>query len=473
MKLWKPWQNLRFRLVAWYSLLAGLSMLGSDRLIYYEFQRTLLEQVDGALKVNAIQALKSLDDEVDTLLFDPRKDAPIIASLLSDAGVVILLLGNDGAVMERFGDSSMLPAHQVVKPGFETVLTGEGRWRTYTKEILTSRGRPSGWLKVARSLQPIDTTLQNLSNRYLLKLPILLGVVGLGGYFLASRALKPVVQITQISKQIRVSGNLAQRIHYRGTSNDELARLAMMFDEMMDSLQSAFEFERRFLMDASHELRTPLTALKGRLQVTLRQPRTVADYQESLHLIDHDVDRLIRLSSDLLLLSRLEQGHRYADQDLIDLSDLLAAVAVQAQPLADLAGLSFRTFIVPNLLIQGSPDHLIRLFLNLVDNAIKYTPAPGRVSVVAVIQQSCIRVDISDTGVGIAPEHLPHLFERFYRVEKSRSRATGGTGLGLSIAQEIVHQHHGTITVQSQPGHGTNFTVSFPLDVKRDGLASA
>jgi heavy metal sensor kinase len=462
MKTWKPWQNLRFRLVAWYSLLAGLSMLISDRFIYHEFQRTLLGQVDGALKVNAIQALKNLDDEVNALVFDPRKDAPIIASLLSDAGVVIFLLGNDGTVKERFGDSLIFPSRQDVKPGFETVQTGNGRWRTYTKEVVTRRGRPSGWLKVARSLQPIDTTLQNLSNQYLLKLPILLGMVGLGGYFLASRALKPIAQITETSKQIRVSGDLTQRIHYRGTSNDELARLALMFDEMMDSLQSAFEFEKRFLADASHELRTPLTTLKGRLQVTLRQTRSIAAYQEALHWIDHDVDRLIRLSSDLLLLSRLEQNHHYGDRDLIDLSDLLAAVAVQAQPLADLRHLSFSTSIDPGLLIQGSPDHLIRLFLNLLDNAIKHTPAPGSISLVAAAQIDCIRVDISDTGVGIAPEHMPHLFERFYRVEKSRSRATGGTGLGLAIAQEIVHRHHGTISVQSEPGRGTTLTVSFP-----------
>ncbi|BDT10735.1 MULTISPECIES: sensor histidine kinase [Arthrospira] len=153
--------------------------------------------------------------------------------------------------------------------------------------------------------------------------------------------------------------------------------------------------------------------------------------------------------------------------ELIDLSDLLAAIAeqiqpLQIQPLADLQQLQFSTHIVPNLQIQGSPDHLIRLFLNLLDNAVKYTSAQGEVNLTAVVQEHCIEIRVGDTGIGISPEHLPHLFERFYRVDKSRSRTMGGTGLGLAIAQEIVHRHQGAIAVQSQLGHGTTFTVTFP-----------
>lgn len=437
-------------------------MLVSDGFMYLRFRQTLLDQIDNALEVTAIQALKNLDDEVDALMFDPRQEAPALASLLNDAGVEIYLLARDGSLKEHFGDSLTLPTQQGLQPGFKTLMIEDGRWRIYTQEILPQADRPPGWLTVARSLQPVDITLQNLLNQHLLKIPLLLGMVGLGGLILANRALKPIGQITRIAEQVSVSGDLTQRIRYQGTTDDELERLATMFDEMLDSLQATFEHEKRFTADASHELRTPLTTLKGRLHVALSQPRTVEMYEETLQAIEQEVNRLIRLSSDLLLLSRLEQQHQDVHLELIDLSDLLAAIAEQIQPLADLQQLQFSTHIPSDLQIQGSPDHLIRLFLNLLDNAVKHTPSEGKVHLWAMIQGQCIQIKVSDTGIGISSEHLPHLFERFYRVEKSRSRSIGGTGLGLAIAQEIIHRHHGTIAVQSQPGHGTTFTVTFP-----------
>lgn len=460
MRRW-PWHNLRFRLVAWYSLLAGFSTLVSDGFIYYEFRQILLAQLDNSLEVTAIQARKNLDDEVDGLEFDPRPDAQFLASLLNEAGVEIYLRGRDGRVKERFGETLAFSAETVFQPGFQTLSTPGGRWRTYTQEISTRNGRPPGWLTVARSLQPVDSTLANVFHRHLLKLPLLLGMVGLGGLFLANRALQPIAQIAQMTRQVRVSGDLTQRIHYQGSADDELARLAKMFDEMLDSLQANFEQQKRFTADASHELRTPLTTLKGRLQVALSQPRTNETYVDTLQAIQLEVDRLIRLSTDLLLLSRLEQHHQDLSFELVDLSDFLVAIAAQIRPLADLKNLTFVTHIAADLRIRACPDHLIRLFLNLLDNAVKYTPEQGLVSLEAEARNGAVVVSVSDSGIGISEDHLPHLFERFYRVEKSRSRSMGGTGLGLAIAQEIVHRHHGAIWVDSQPSSGTTFTVRF------------
>jgi heavy metal sensor kinase len=460
MRSW-PWHNLRFRLVAWYCLLAGLSTLVSDCFIYYEVRQILLAQVDSSLEVTAIQARKNLDDEVDGLEFDPRPDAQFLASLLNDAGVEIYLRSRDGAVKERFGETLVLSAEIVVQPGFQTMSTPSGRWRTYTQEISSRNGRPPGWLTVARSLQPVDSTLSNVFHRHLLKLPFLLGMVGLGGLFLANRALRPIAQIAQMTRQVRISGDLTQRIHYQGSADDELARLAKMFDEMLDSLQANFEQQKRFAADASHELRTPLTTLKGRLQVALSQPRTNEAYVDTLQAIQLEVDRLIRLSTDLLLLSRLEQQHQDLSLELVDLSDFLVAIASQIKPLADLKNLQFATHIAGDLQIRACPDHLIRLFLNLLDNAVKYTPEQGMVALEAEARNGAVVVSVSDSGIGISEDHLPHLFERFYRVEKSRSRSMGGTGLGLAIAQEIVHRHHGEIWVDSQPSLGTTFTVRF------------
>lgn len=466
---WKPWQNLRFRLVVWYSLLAGLSLAISEGLLYFELRRALLDQVDRALQVSAIQALKNLDDEVDRLEFDPREDAPALTSLLNEAGVEIYLFDQRGKLMESFGNSLSLSHTERLQPGFATVLTPQGRWRTYLQDVNMRNGRPSGWLKVARSLHPVDSTLEDLLRRHLVAIPLLLAMVGLGGFFMASRALKPIGQITEMTRRVRLSGDLSQRIGYAFTTDDELTRLALLFDEMLDSLQRTFQQQERFLADASHELRTPLTTLRGLVQVTLHQARDRETYEDTLRTIELEVERLIRLSSDLLLLSRLEQQAQDLSLERVDLSDLLAAIAMQIQPLADLQQIRFSTHIGPHLRIRGSPDHLIRLFINLLDNAVKHTPTHGEIVLGATLQGDRILVSVSDTGVGIPPQHLPYLFERFYRVEKSRSRALGGTGLGLAIAQEIVHRHHGQIAVQSDAGQGTTFTTTFPSYGSRDG----
>ena len=197
MKSRKPWSNLRLRLVAWYSLLAGLSMIVSDGFMYLRFRQTLFDQIDSSLEVTTIQALKNLDNEGDTLMFDPRQEAPALASLLNDAGVEIYLLAQDGSLQEHLGNSLTLPTQQGLQSGFKIISTENRRWRTYTQEILPRPDRPPGWLTVARSLEPVDTTLQNLLNQHLLKIPLLLGMVGLGGLFLATRALKPIGQITR------------------------------------------------------------------------------------------------------------------------------------------------------------------------------------------------------------------------------------------------------------------------------------
>lgn len=465
MRRRRPWHNLRFRLVAWYSLLAGLSTLLSDGFVYYEFRQLLIAQVDKSLEVTAIQARKNIDDEVDRLEFDPRPDSPLLISLLNEAGVEIYLRGQDGSVKERFGDSLALSADRAVRSGFQTLATPDGRWRTYTQQLASRDGRPPGWLTVARSLKPVDSTLADVFNRHLLKMPFLLGMVGVCGLFLANRALKPIGQIAQTTRQVRISGDLTQRIHYQGTVDDELARLAKMFDEMLDSLQANFEQQNRFIADASHELRTPLTTLKGHLQVALSQCRTSEMYVDTLKIIQMEVDRLIRLSTDLLLLSRLEQHDQDLDLELVDLSDLLEAIAAQIKPLADLKRLTFETHIASDLRLHASPDHLIRLLINLLDNAVKYTPEQGMVALRAEGRDQSVIVHVSDSGIGISADHLPHLFERFYRVEKSRSRSMGGTGLGLAIAQEIAHRHHAAISVHSHPSTGTTFTVCFRRDV--------
>ena len=459
---WRNWTDLRWRLVAWYTLLSGITLLSFDLYLYFQFRDALLQQIDRTLEVAAIQAIKNIDDEAELLAFDPRQDAPALASLLEDAGVSVYLLSTDGTVKGHFGHGLTTSIEQPVTLGFKTIQENGRPWRTHTRAIPADANTSPGWIQVAHSLDKLETSTNDLRRQMILGVPLVLVLVGAGGCLLANRALVPIEQISRTAQQVRLSGDLTQRIDYQG-SQDELGRLAIMFDEMLESLQKTFEREQQFSADVSHELRTPLTVLKGRLNVALSQCRTEAEYRETLKSIEPEVDRLIRLSGDLLLLAQLEQGNRQWPPELVDLSDLLAAIAEQMQPLADLKQANFGSAIDADLTLQGYPDHLIRLFLNLLDNAIKHAAHQGQVKLMAHQDNHTIQVTISDDGPGIAPEHLSHLFERFYRVESDRSRRTGGSGLGLAIAQEIAHLHGGAINVQSQLQKGTDFIVSLPL----------
>jgi signal transduction histidine kinase len=196
--------------------------------------------------------------------------------------------------------------------------------------------------------------------------------------------------------------------------------------------------------------------------VTLSQPRTTAEYESTLQDMGQEVDRLIRLSTDLLFLVRLDQGRLPWQPSNVELSHLLAAIVEQVHPLAEKKGLALEAEIPAGISIRGDADHLIRLFLNLLDNAVRYTPPAGQVVVQATETDGEVLVSIGDTGPGIAPEHLPHLFERFYRAETARSRHAGGAGLGLAMAYEIARWHGGTLTARSEPGQGTTFTVHLP-----------
>jgi signal transduction histidine kinase len=291
----------------------------------------------------------------------------------------------------------------------------------------------------------------------------------LGGFFLASRALQPIDRITQTAQAISAS-DLDRRIHYKGPA-DEVGRLAQTFDTMLNRLQTAFVRERRFTSDAAHELRTPLAALKGRIGVTLSRPRQPAVYRETLQEMEQQVDRLIRLSNDLLFMTQLEQAQIRPQQERIMMADLVGAVVDQVRPLAEAKSITLEQNIYSGLMLQGDLDLLIRLHLNLLDNAIKYTPTGGRVMVQAKQDGSQAIISIRDTGPGIPAEHVPQLFERFYRVESDRARwrrdnghenGENGAGLGLSIAYEIARTHGGNLTVQSDVGRGTTFFVQLP-----------
>jgi heavy metal sensor kinase len=243
---------------------------------------------------------------------------------------------------------------------------------------------------------------------------------------------------------------------------DEVGRLAQTFDQMLARLQDSFERERRFTSDAAHELRTPLTVLKGQIEVTLSRARGSAEYEAKLRELAVQVDRLIRLSNALLFLSRSDQNQIDFKPAAVNVTELFSVLIEQLHPLADEKGLNVSIQLEDDLFVRGDNDHLIRLFMNLLENAVKYTPADGQVQVSAWREAGEVSVKISNSGEGIPSEHIPHLFERFYRVDEARSSQSGGNGLGLAIANEIVRLHGGGIDVQSEMEKGVTVSVRLP-----------
>jgi signal transduction histidine kinase len=293
--------------------------------------------------------------------------------------------------------------------------------------------------------------------------PLVLIFASFGGLFLADRALRPIDGIIRIAEAIHPD-DLTYRINYRGVT-DEVGRLAMTLDRMLDRIELAFEHERRFIADASHELRTPLAVIKGRIGVTLARPRSEAEYQTTLQDLESHTDRLIRLTNKLLFLARLE--HEQSKQSNfveVNLTDLLEVLLEQIQFLAEEHHLNLRAKILPNLFVWGDCDLLTSLFLNLLDNALKYTPADGQIQFETKLEEQKIIIAISNTGQGIAEADLPYLFDRFHRF--NRERDTQGSGLGLTIAALIARCHDGHISAFSQIQELTIFEVVLPQITK-------
>ncbi len=453
-------RTLRVRLTAWYVLLLGLTLILFSTYLYFQVEHSLLERMDSNLQVAASESLVHLEQESSRPTFVNTQSYQETAHCLSRTGFSVRLTSVNGTVWDGFGGYAVVPMRVPRTPGLVTLTKDETHWRIYSQRLEMPKGRLIGWLQATQSLGELHETLESLVIQMLLALPLVLGLAGCGGLFLANRALHPIGNITSTVRAISAT-NLNRRMGYRGPA-DEVGRLAITFDQMLDRLQAAFERERRFTADASHELRTPLTIMKSRIGVTLNRPRERTEYENTLQVVERAVDRLIRLTNDMLFLARLDQGRLDWQPERLDLSNLLEAIVDQVRPLATMHNISLVEDIPSNLFIQGEPDQLISLFLNLLDNAIKYTPTAGEVTVQAECQGASVNVAVSDTGPGVPPEHLPHLFERFYRVETARTRSTGGAGLGLAIADEIVRLHSGTLLVQSAPNQGTTFTVCLP-----------
>jgi heavy metal sensor kinase len=461
------WRSLRFRLIGWYVLLLVLTLTVFSFYIFFQFRDLQQAQQDINLqaalaKVNALVEGGQGGRGGDLRLRPPSPNQAVNQNL-NLGNIQARLYNRSGTLVESIGSfAAELPEYKPNTSGFATLDTeNSGQWRVYSQVIVGRDNQRVGWLVVGQPIVSVDTEVSKLFAPILFGAVLAFFLALLGGLFLANRALLPIDRVTRTAQTISTQ-DLTKRINYHGPE-DEIGRLAKTLDRMLDRLEKGFDQERRFTSDASHELRTPLTALKGRIEVTLSRLRTVEEYQETLTDLKQEVDRLVRLANSLLYLARLDQAESFGRWETLNLSELLESLLDSLQWLAETKAIELSGEIAPTVKIYGSFDQLSRLFLNLVENALKYTPQGGRVLVRLQLVEKKVLVTVTDNGTGIAPEHLPNLFKRFYRVEADRASVSGGAGLGLAIAYEIARQHNGTIEVESNLGIGSTFKVILPV----------
>jgi signal transduction histidine kinase len=451
--------TLRQRVVASFVVLVGLSLLGTGTYVYYQTEHRLFQEVDSSLRAAASQALLSLEEEDGRLLI--RDTDSTLSQAGMEAGFALRVFTADGVPSDGAGQAIVgLPTPPV--PGYLTVDASGEDWRVLTETVPDANGKSHGWIQVARPLTPTEGLLQTLRTQLYLVLPIALVLAAVAAYLLTGRTLRPLVAISRVADSIR-AGDFGRRIRYQGP-RDEIGKLAAAFDRMLDRVESAFVRERRFTSDASHELRTPLTAIKGGIGVTLSRPRTTKEYEATLRDLEGQVDRLIRLSTNLLVVARAGRT-RTDEPEVVDISDLLVATIQQMEPLVGDKGVELESEVPPGINVSGFAEDLARVFSNLLANSIRFTPPSGRIRILA---RDCSRahpdsvcIDVVDTGAGIAAEDLPHIFEPFYRGRGSSSDEER-SGLGLAIARDIVQAHGGSLDVVSRQGEGSTFTVRLP-----------
>ncbi|HLJ59408.1 MAG TPA: ATP-binding protein [bacterium] len=463
--------SIRARLTAWYAGLLSAILVVFGFVLYTLFAQALWAHAEQSLQTLVAQLatfVESSDTGNEQGAFFDLAD-PSVVGRLSGGGTLIQILDARGRLVNRSPalSGAGLPLTSAVRRALagtsafaQATVAGVGPVLMYTAPI-TRHGAIIGVAQVAATLAPITQPLLRLRWLLLVGGAGALLVAAVVGHLLASIALAPIDRITQTARAI-AGGVRGRRINLGGP-DDEVQRLAQAFDEMLDRIDEILDRERRFTADAAHELRTPLTILKGELDVALRRERTAAVYRDVLASMAQEVDRLVRLVEDLLTLARADAGPVPIHRTPVTLDAVIRWTQERFGESASQKGITLATDgIVPEIVL-GDIDRLRQLFANLVDNALTYTPAGGSVRITATRDAGTTRVAVIDTGCGIAPEDLPHVFERFYRADRARTRASGGSGLGLAIARWIVDVHGGRIDVDSQRGHGTRVNVCLPL----------
>jgi heavy metal sensor kinase len=463
-------RSLKFRLIVWYAaVLAGcFALLGVG--CYLVLRNSLV----GALKENQLRHARQIGqllreeiqrhgeakvgEEIEAR-YAPGLSGRLVRVTRQD-GVLLYLSqrpqdlsfdpasvrpANWPAGAENTGTAPLPSRRRMLLAGHVVQMPGGARY-------LVERGAP---------LDEVDADLRKWLTFLVVGLPIVTGIGLGGGLVLIKRALWSVAQITASAERIS-SHNLSERLPVPSTG-DELERLSLALNHMIARLDEALQYSRRFVADASHELRTPLTVLRGELESLVQEPSLTPECRERLGSALEEVERLASIVEGLFAISRLDSGEAAAEWIQFDLAELAAGTADQMSLLAEDKHIGVACTAAKGVWVAGDRARLKQVVVNLLDNAIKYTPAGGAVALTVTTSDSKAVLEVSDNGAGIPPEALARVFDRFFRVDKARSRAEGGAGLGLSIVKSICAAHHGQVEASSTLGQGSRFRVELPL----------
>ena len=453
-------RSLRLRLTVWYLAFFSLLFIVFSIFLYGVLSHALQDRLDDTLASQSAIAGGLLEDELGEMHGDTRKAASEVVAEMGGSELAIF------SGKELLASTAAVPTTGLndIAGQSPTAIISLAHLGRYGSRASVHRMTTAGQTYVIAAIGPLDSIAGELDvvrRVLLIALPILLALAGFGGYGLATRSLAPVGSMAEQARRITGS-NLHTRLEI-GNAAEELTVLAESFNELLARLDQSFESMRRFVADASHELRTPISVIRGEADVALSSERSSADYRESLAIILDESRRLSRLVDDLLNLARADAGHVNLHVEEFYFNDLVSECCRSVQRLAAARDIHLECRCGDDVSFRGDEQLIRRLVLNLLDNAIRYTPPGGRVVAELEANAPDLRLRVSDTGMGIAPESAPHVFERFFRGDKARSREDGGFGLGLSIVKWIAESHNGRVDLVSRPDEGSTFSVSFPM----------
>jgi heavy metal sensor kinase len=456
--------SIKFRFTLWYLLVLAVLLTALSAGVYFYLSRSLYQSLDDSLELRSTQLVSypAIMGSIRQGEFQEELGEIVILyfhadnqSLSVSTPGINITLSQEFLSQATNGTSS-----------FTTIQAAEGEGlRLLAVPVNFSvpgepPSIPPATLVIGRSTKQIDRALHGLVRTLAIAVLLALALAAGGGIFLVRRALKPVDKIAQTAQKIGES-DLSQRINMN--TKDELGRLAATLNEMIGRLEKAFQHQKQFTSDASHELRTPLAVIEAESTLALQKERRPSDYQQSLETVSREARHMSSLINQLLTLARADAQKEQWNFAEVDLGKLISNLSTDIEVLCQEKGLSFQLGQTQDLVVKGDEARLRELFMNLLDNAIRYTPAPGTVSLSLRREGQMAVVAITDTGIGIPAKDIPLIFERFYRVDKSRSRSEGGSGLGLAICRHIAEAHGGKIEVESRVGGGSTFSVWLPL----------
>lgn len=459
-------RSIGARLTLWYGGILVVALLVFGLGIWFAMRHSLYEAVDESLR-DRIEGVRGfIERESSWLTVEEIRDEFREHSVLGPGGDLFQVRDAQGNWLYRSNPlyDEHVPIYEIEDLGtelrFENIEIRGAPFRFLSRAV--DARDASFVIQVAAPLHELQEGIEDFLWALIPLLPAVLAAASAGGYWVSRRALRPVDEITQAARS--VSGhNLTRRVVVP-SSGDELQRLAETLNEMIARLQDSFDRISRFTADASHELRTPLSLVRATAEVALRAEDQPEEWKRALSQILAEVERTSHLVENLLLLARADSGPTALKQTPVDLARVVEEACLQSQPLAQAQNVSLTSSIVERpVRVMGDSQTLRRLLLILIDNAVKFTPANGRISVSLDVEEREAVVTVRDTGSGIPEAELPFIFDRFYRVDKSRRRDRGGSGLGLAIARWIVEAHHGTIEAESKPDQGSTFRVAFPI----------